>query len=181
MSNQISKISTTAPARTRKSRRPVMAAMAAILSLGMLSGCVSDGQRAGGNKQIIGSLLGAGLGGWGGSKIGSGKGQLAATAAGVLIGGLMGNSLGGSLDKIDQVYAGRAQQDALGAPIGQTISWSNPDTGNRGYVTPTREGHDNRTGAYCREYQTEIMVGGERQSGYGTACRMPDGNWKVQS
>ena len=35
------------------------------------------------------------------------------------------------------------------------------------------------TGAYCREYQQEIVVGGRVQQGYGRACRQPDGSWKV--
>ncbi|MDA0998496.1 MAG: hypothetical protein O2944_09855, partial [Proteobacteria bacterium] len=156
----------------RSSKSFSAAAMAAVLSLGLLSGCVTDQNGGGlGNKEMIGSVLGAGLGGWGGSKIGGGKGQLAAVAAGALLGGVMGNSIGGSLDKADKSYAVRAQQNAYNAPIGQTISWSNPDSGNKGYVTPTREGRDNQTGAYCREYQTEIQVGGKSQSGYGTACR----------
>lgn len=164
------------PVKSRRFRATGVA-VAAVMSLGILSGCVTDR----GNKEIMGSVLGAGLGGWAGSKIGKGNGQLAATAAGVVLGGLLGNSVGTSLDRADQAYATRAQQDALHAPVGQTISWSNPQSGNSGYVTPTREGTHSRTGAYCREYQTEIIVGGQEQVGYGTACQMPNGDWQVQS
>ena len=57
---------------------------AAALSLGA---CVSDQ----GDKQTLGTLIGAGLGGLAGSQIGSGTGQLAAVGAGVLLGGLLGN------------------------------------------------------------------------------------------
>lgn len=32
---------------------------------------------------------------------------------------------------------------------------------------------------YCREYQRSITVGGYVQNGYGTACYMPDGSWKI--
>jgi len=168
---------TTKTTTSRKMRKPVAMAMAAVLSLGLLSGCVTDQ----GNKQTMGTLLGAGLGGFAGSKIGGGKGQLAATAAGVLLGGFLGNSMGQSLDRADQAYLAKAQNQALEAPVGQTISWSNPESGNSGYVTPTRVGRDTSTGAYCREYQTEVIVGGESQVGYGTACRMPDGDWKITS
>lgn len=163
--------------RSPKRRRAVAAALVAVLGVGTLSGCVTDQ----GNKEVMGSLLGAGLGGWAGSNVGKGKGQLAATAAGVVIGGLLGNSVGSSLDRADQAYAARAQQAAYTAPVGETITWSNPESGHRGRVTPTREGYQNNTGSYCREYQTEIIVGGESQVGYGTACRMPDGDWKFQS
>lgn len=157
-------------------RRPVVAVLAAFMSISALGGCVTDNNQ----KQLVGSLIGAGLGGWGGSKVGGGKGQLAAVAVGALAGGLLGGSIGGSLDKADQAHVQKAQWDATSAPIGETISWSNPETGNAGRVTPTREGR-HRSGAYCREYQTEVIVGGESQVGYGTACQMPDGDWKIQS
>jgi hypothetical protein len=32
---------------------------------------------------------------------------------------------------------------------------------------------------YCREYTKSIIVGGVRQSGYGTACYKPDGSWEI--
>ncbi len=157
--------------------KPKVAVMAALLSLGVLSGCITDQ----GNKQLIGSVIGAGAGGYAGSNIGGGRGKLAATAAGAILGGLFGNSIGGSLDRADKQYAMQAQNVALEAPVGKTIAWSNPKTGNRGHVTPTRTGRDTQTGAYCREYQTEVIVGGEAQVGYGTACQMPDGDWKIES
>jgi hypothetical protein len=34
-------------------------------------------------------------------------------------------------------------------------------------------------GQYCREYQGGMTVGGYPQRGYGTACLMPDGSWRV--
>ena len=34
-------------------------------------------------------------------------------------------------------------------------------------------------GSYCREYQQEITIDGKPQRSYGTACRQPDGSWKV--
>lgn len=34
-------------------------------------------------------------------------------------------------------------------------------------------------GQYCREYQGGMTVGGFPQRGYGTACLMPDGSWRV--
>ena len=145
---------------------------AAALSLGA---CVSDQ----GNKQIGGTLIGAGLGGLAGSQIGSGTGQLAAVGAGVLLGGLLGNSVGKSLDKADIAYAERnAQQTLEYQPSGATTSWVNPDSGNSGSITPTAT-YQSETGRYCREYQQTVTVGGELQSAYGTACRQPDGSWEI--
>lgn len=34
-------------------------------------------------------------------------------------------------------------------------------------------------GQYCREYQSGVTVAGRVQPGYGTACLMPDGAWRV--
>lgn len=35
------------------------------------------------------------------------------------------------------------------------------------------------TGDFCREYQSTVMVGGMRQSSYGTACLQPDNSWRI--
>ena len=34
---------------------------------------------------------------------------------------------------------------------------------------------------YCREYQRSVTVGNHLEQSYGTACRQPDGAWKVVS
>jgi surface antigen len=33
--------------------------------------------------------------------------------------------------------------------------------------------------ADCREYQSQVVIGGRRQTAYGTACRQPDGTWRT--
>ena len=140
-----------------------------------LAACVSDQ----GDKQTLGTLIGAGLGGLAGSQIGSGTGQLAAIGAGVLLGGLLGNEVGKSLDKADIAYSERNAQETLEyQPTGATSSWVNPDSGNSGSITPTAT-YQSTGGEYCREYQQTVTVGGEQQAAYGTACRQPDGSWKL--
>lgn len=132
-----------------------------------------------GTKQTVGTLGGAAAGGLLGAQIGGGRGQLAAVAAGTLLGAFLGGQLGKSLDRADQLAAQQAASQAHAAPINQTIAWKNPESGHSGTVTPVREGTNTQTGAYCREYQTTIVVGGKSEAGYGTACRQPDGSWKV--
>jgi surface antigen len=150
--------------------------IAAVTALALLAGGCANNDY--GNKQTFGALSGAALGGLFGAQFGKGNGQLAATAAGAVIGGLVGGEIGRGLDDVDQLKAQRAQQRAQSAPLGQTIAWSNPDTGNRGAVTPLREGVSS-TGTYCREFQQTIEVSGQHQSGYGTACRQADGSWEI--
>ena len=150
----------------------------AILSTAALAGCNTTSGM--GNKQLIGTGGGALLGGLAGSQIGGGSGRLWATGAGVLLGGLLGSEIGSSLDRADQAYAAQANQRAYSAPIGETIRWNNPDSGNYGTITPVRDGRTS-SGAYCREYTQTIYVGGRSESGYGTACQQPDGSWRVVS
>lgn len=147
--------------------------MIAALSLGA---CTSfDGA---GNKQLIGGGSGALLGGLAGSQVGSGSGQLWATGAGVLLGALVGSDIGKSLDKADQTYANQANSRAQYAPVGETVSWNNPQSGNYGTITPTRDGYSS-SGRYCREYQQTVTVGGRNQTAYGQACQAPDGSWEI--
>lgn len=161
----------------RAARGPVFAAVAALLGVVMLGGCVTDGST--GMKQGAGTLLGAGLGGLVGSKVGGGRGQLAAVAAGALLGGFMGNEVGASLDRADQMYLQRAQNTALHNADWQPVAWSNPDSGNSGTVTPTRTMQNTNTGQVCREYRTSVNIGGKVEEGYGTACRTADGDWRL--
>lgn len=152
--------------------------MAMIASIG-LAGCESF--QGAGTKQTVGAAGGAVLGGILGSKVGGGSGQLWATGVGVLLGGLVGSEVGRSLDKADMAYATRANNQAHSAPLGETISWNNPESGNYGTVTPVRDGKDANSGNYCREYQQTIYVGGQQEQGYGIACEQPDGSWKIVS
>jgi surface antigen len=63
-------------------------------------------------------------------------------------------------------------------PLGESIEWQ--DNGAYGSVTAIRDGNDGG-GRYCREFQHQIMVGNRPQSGYGVACRQPDGAWEIVS
>ena len=131
-----------------------------------------------GQKQTVGGVGGAVLGGLAGSQIGGGSGRLWATGAGVLLGALVGSEIGSSLDNADRAAAAQAQNRAYTAPVGETITWNNPNTGHSGTYTPTKDGYS-ASGRYCREYQQTVTVGGKDESAYGTACQQPDGSWEI--
>jgi len=152
-------------------RRTTIAALAA-LSLG-LGAC--EGMNTG---QTAGALGGAAAGGLLGSQIGGGSGKLAATAAGTLLGALAGSKLGGYLEGNDQRTATQAEQTAVSQ--GEPIQWTNPETGNRGTIEPTRTYQD-QTGQTCREYQHTVYVGGRAEQARGNACQQPDGTWRIVS
>ncbi len=132
------------------------------------------------NKQDAGTILGGVGGALLGSQFGKGKGQLVSVAAGTLLGAALGNSVGASLDRADMTYYNRTSQRALETmQPGQTLPWSNPQSGNSGTITPSRY-YETAGGQYCREYTQTIKVGGKVHEGVGTACRNPDGSWQIQ-
>jgi surface antigen len=145
------------------------------------SGAPGRGVMQGGmmNKQDVGTIAGAIGGGIIGSNVGGGKGKTTAIIAGSLLGAALGNSIGSSLDRADMMMYHDTSQRALEtAQPGQTLPWKNPQTGNSGSVTP-KAYYKNAEGDYCREYTQSIVVGGRKQDAYGTACRQPDGSWKI--
>ena len=131
-----------------------------------------------GPKQSVGGLGGAALGGLLGAQFGKGDARAVYTGVGVLIGALVGSEIGRSMDEVDRMRANEAVVAAHGAPLGETITWNNSETGNYGSVTPVRDGTSS-SGDYCREFQQTIVVGGEERQGYGIACRQPDGTWRI--
>lgn len=157
----------------KASSMSMVAALALPLTLGA---CAEDPNRQG---EAIGEVAGSIIGVMLGSKMGGGKGNTMATAAGAVIGMYMGRALGRKLDEADQQMAEAAQQEALEAPIEETITWSNPDNGNSGTITPVRDGKSDRTGEYCREFETTITVDGQLERAYGTACQQDDGSWRI--
>ena len=143
-------------------------------------GCQDQGA-LGSNEQVIGTLLGAAVGGLLGSQIGGGTGNKIAIGAGVLAGGLLGNSVGRSMSCADQMQHGQTAQQAFETqPTGTTSSWQNPDTHTSGSVTPTAT-YQRSDGTYCRDFEQTVTIDGRYETATGTACRQPDGSWKVVS
>jgi surface antigen len=133
------------------------------------------------SKQDIGTGVGALGGAIAGAQFGKGDGKIATGVIGALLGAGLGNSVGASLDRADMTYYSNASQKALEtAQAGQALPWSNPKSGNSGTITPSAP-YKNDNGQYCREYSQKITVGGKTESGYGTACRQPDGSWQIVS
>jgi surface antigen len=104
----------------------------------------------------------------------------------VLVGTLAGalaafGQEGGDLAAPEQQAMSDTVQYALeNNPSNQSSDWVNPDTGNSGGVTPVRT-FTGAQGQPCREFTSTIVVAGQQQQGYGTACRQPDGTWRIVS
>ncbi len=138
-----------------------------------LTGCASVSDNP---KTAIGGLGGAATGGLIAAAAGGGG---AGIAAGVIGGALLGGLIGNMLDQRDKEIQAKAASQALeSAPAGKPVPWHNPDSGHAGTVTPTRT-YQTAQGAYCREYQQTVTIDGKQENSYGTACRQPDGSWKI--
>jgi len=153
--------------------RSIVRVGAIVMLVVAFTGCASIESNP---KTSIGSLGGAAFGGLIAAAAGGGGTAIAgAVIGGALLGGLAGNML----DQRDKRLAAEAQQRALETiPNGQPVAWRNPDTGHQGTVTPIRTYQSG--GRYCREFQTNVTIGGQNERAFGTACRQPDGSWQVQ-
>ena len=121
----------------------------------------------------------AGLGALAGAHVGKGSGKLVAVAVGTLAGAALGSEVGKSLDRADRLAMRRSTQSALEKNrSGTATAWRNPDSGNKGTVTPTWT-YKTEAGRFCREYRQTITVGGKTEQGDGRACRQPDGSWRI--
>ena len=146
-----------------------------VLATTLLTGCAGTY-----NKATTGAALGALTGtalAYGLGKD-SGKKDLW-LIAGAAAGGLIGNNIGAKLDERDRLLLGETFQQTLEKGQDSGVgSWSNPNSGNSGTITPTQTHLS--TNSVCREFQTTVNIGGELSQAYGTACRQNDGSWKIQ-
>ena len=148
----------------------------------LLSGCAANVQTNStqqGPKESAGAISGMIIGGaLANDMAGNSKNKCLATVLGAFVGGVIGQNIGAQLDERDRLLAGEAYNTALEYnATDKAAEWRNPDTGNYGRVIPVATYRQN--GRYCREFTQEIFIGGEKQTGYGRACRQPDGSWEI--
>lgn len=155
-------------------KKPLFLRGAAVaLGAALLGGCAVPYER---QNEATGSVVGAVAGGLLGAQIGHGGGRAAATIVGSLAGGIIGGNVGRWMDATDRMRTGQALEYA---PMGAPTAWRNPDTGYEYTVIPNRT-YASAQGP-CREYTMDAVVGGRMERVYGTACRQPDGSWRVQN
>ncbi len=154
-------------------RRVLKAAAVGTFFILLTTGCATMESNP---KTTIGAVGGGILGGLIASAAGGNAATIAASAVGgILLGGLVGNLL----DERDKRLAAEATQRALETvPSGSAVPWRNPDNEHYGTVTPVRT-YQTASGTYCREYQQSVVIDGRQERAYGTACRQPDGSWRI--
>lgn len=125
------------------------------------------------NREAIGQILGGAAGAVIGSEIGDGDGRLIAVAAGTIAGVIIGGEIGRAMDRNDKLCVDQAMEYA---PDGARITWTGDE---RQYTVIPKGTYQDREGNYCREYTMDAQVSGRTQQVYGTACRQPDGSWRM--
>ncbi len=151
--------------------------LATIVLFSFVVGCARG--QGGISKQTGGAVLGGVAGGVIGSTIGKGRGKTVAIIAGTVLGALLGGSIGKKLDERDKLIMARTTQSTLETgQSGKTTKWRNPDSGNEGTITP-QPSYKSSSGQDCREFTQTIYVGGKSETAKGTACRNPDGTWRI--
>jgi surface antigen len=93
-------------------------------------------------------------------------------------GGLIGAEVGRSLNDTDRTIALQAEYEALeyGRPAQPTV-WQGKSGDNHGEVKVGSSYQVNRLD--CREYTHNVWIGGRLRVVKGTACREPDGVWRI--
>ena len=124
------------------------------------------------NRQALGTVLGAAVGGVVGNQVSSG--DPAATAIGTVVGALLGNAAGQSFDHTDR---GCSQQVLQYAQSGAPVQWVNGPTT---YVmTPAalfREGD-----RQCRNFVMTVHSDGRQWQEQRRACRGAGASWYVDN
>jgi surface antigen len=146
----------------------------AVLSLG-IAAC---------DNQQIGTIAGAAGGAVAGKAIGGhGTSGTVGLILGAIAGGYLGGEIGKRLSNSDRGQQAQATNRALES--GGSQSWSNPETGARGDVTADntfRSNTGSTAGQTCRAFSSSASTSdGNSGTGRGTACKQPDGTWKIVS
>ncbi len=127
-----------------------------------------------------GAIVGAIAGGLLGNTISRGPQRGTGTALGAILGGVVGGTIGhNSLNcedrsyEIDTYYSGFE----AGRPHAR-YDWRNPRSDAYGYLE-VGDYYRDRTGYRCANYTQQIYVHGQPELARGTACRQPDGTWRM--
>jgi surface antigen len=79
-----------------------------------------------------------------------------------------------------QAQAAATQMDVV--ETGQTMGWTNQDTGASGSIVATADPAPDASGHLCRPFTTHTTLSGGAQTPEtsGIVCRSDDGDWAVQ-
>jgi surface antigen len=125
------------------------------------------------DRAEVGAVLGGVAGGVIGAEAGKGDQRAVAIVVGTVIGAVIGAEIGRRMDQADRSCVGHTLE--LAAP-GQTVTWTNANTGVSYKLTPS----DKSEGANgCRKFRLVATGGFGLSEGRTVACPAPDGTWNL--
>ncbi len=111
------------------------------------------------------------MGAVGGGIVGGALGGTTGALIGAAAGGIFGYSAGRAMEERDR------RQIAYALEANQPMRWENSDTGYQYEIEPRTTYVEG--GRPCRQFRVLAEVNGQPQEMTGTACRQPDGSWKM--
>jgi surface antigen len=125
------------------------------------------------DRAEVGAVLGGVAGGVIGAEAGKGDQRAVAIVVGTVIGAVIGAEIGRRMDQADRSCVGHTLE--LAAP-GQTVTWTNANTGVSYKLTPS----DKSEGANgCRKFRLVATGGFGLSEGRTVACPAADGTWNL--
>jgi surface antigen len=125
------------------------------------------------DRAEVGAVLGGVAGGVIGAEAGRGDQRAVAIVVGTVIGAVIGAEIGRRMDQADRSCVGHALELA---PSGQTVTWTNVNTGVSYKLTPS----DRPEGTNgCRKFRLVATGGFGLSEGRTVACPAPDGTWNL--
>lgn len=91
--------------------------------------------------------------------------------------GLIGGDISKNMDDMDRMKMNRALENHS---VGEPICWLTSHSGAFYHDTPVKN-MSVQCNSYCHAHSTTAMVAGKKQQIYGTACRQPDGSWRMMN
>jgi len=146
-----------------------VALVAAAAGMLALAGCSA------GSGITTGTVPGANTGRLIGSPLATGSGDPDVRA---VEGGMTGVDVGRSLNAAARAAGQKAEYEALEyGHAGRPTEWKSPEGDFNGVITVGNVYRVNRLD--CRHYTHRVLIGGRTRLIDGSACRQPDGVWRI--
>jgi surface antigen len=126
------------------------------------------------DRAEIGAVLGGVAGGVIGARAGADEQRAVAIMLGSIIGAAIGAEIGRRMDRADRSCLGHALE--LAGP-GQTVAWTNHNTGVAYQLTPA--GEDTAVGEACRRFRLIATGSFGLSEGRAIACADGTGTWSL--
>ena len=126
------------------------------------------------DRDRVGAVLGAAVGGTIGAAVSDGDDRLIAVLAGAAIGAVIGREIGEEMDERDRACFGHSLELLAD---GRRVSWDGGRPGLTFSLAP--DGRFTRDGRVCRHFTLLRQTDGRQASKRGSACRYGDGDWRM--